>query len=270
MTASLRNLANLTNKGVLTKENLNLLEERFTKANLLKARVHPLSIANAYKTYMSGHGMKGNLTWIPINRVMDILDQAVNDAFEVIEPTGKRFFHALDISGSMLGGMYGYGRQLNQGLALSPMEIAGIMALATIKAEKDYFVGGFSSYFVELDKFSKRTSFQDIIRGEHIKGLKFGGTNASLGYKYATNNNMMVDTFVSWTDGESWLGDHPTDALADYRSKINPDAKAIYVTIQAYGDHITLVDPKDTRSYDIAGFSTESPKLIQIIAEGAL
>ena len=85
MTASLRNLANLTNKGVLTRDNLNILEGRFSKENLLKARVHPINIANAYKTYMSGQGLRGSLTWTPINRVMDILDQAVNDAFETID-----------------------------------------------------------------------------------------------------------------------------------------------------------------------------------------
>ncbi len=263
LTASLRNLANLTNKDVLTKSNLDLLEGKFSKENLLKARVHPLNIANSYKTYMSGHGVKGNLSWNPINRVMDILDQAVNDAFETIEPTGKRFFHALDISGSM-----NWSRVEN--LALSPMEVAGIMALATIKAEKDYFVGGFSHYFVPLENLNKRTSFQDIIQGRHLKGLTFGGTNASLAYKYAAKNNIEVDTFVNWTDGMTWLGDHPTDALKNYRAKANSEAKAVYVTIMAYGDSTTLVDPKDTKSYDIAGFSTETPKIVQMIAEGSI
>ena len=273
LTASLRNLANLTSKGVFEdKENLNLLEARFEKENLRKGRLHPLTIANGYYTYMQGHGMKGSLTWKPINRVNDILDQAVNDAFEVLEPTGKSYFHALDISGSMnWGGFGGFYRGMGVGnLALDPMQVAGIMALATVKAEKDYFVGGFSHYFIELPKLNKRTSFQDVMTGKHVAGLNFGGTNASLGYKYATANKIPVDVFVSWTDNMSWLGDHPSDALAEYRSKVNPEARAVYVTIAAYSDNITLVDPKDNRSYDIAGFSTETPKLIQLIAEGTL
>lgn len=271
ITASLRNLGNLTDKAIFrTKENLDLLEKRFEKENIKRGRLHPLTIANGYQTYMQGHGMKGSLTWKPISRINDILDQAVNDAFEVIEPTGKSFFHALDISGSMSwGGYSGIGFGIGN-LALDPMQVAGIMALATVKAEKDYFVGGFSHYFIELPKLNKRTSFQDVITGRHVAGLSFGGTNASLAYKYATKEKMPVDIFVNWTDNMSWLGDHPTDALADYRSKVNPEARAVYVTLATYGDNITLVDPKDNRSYDIAGFSSETPKLIQLFAEGAL
>jgi 60 kDa SS-A/Ro ribonucleoprotein len=72
-----------------------------------------------------------------------------------------------------------------------------------------------------------------------------------------------------WTDSESWAGyKHPSQALAEYRQKVNPDAKAIYISLAA--NKITLVDPKDPNSWDIVGFDPSTPRLIQSIASGEL
>ena len=49
---------------------------------------------------------------------------------------------------------------------------------------------------------------------------------------------------------------------------MNPDAKAIYISLVP--NDITLVDPKDPNSWDIAGFDPSTPRLIQSIASGEL
>ncbi len=59
---------------------------------------------------------------------------------------------------------------------------------------------------------------------------------------------------------------HPTQALAEYRQRVNPNLKAVYVTLTPYG--ITLVDPKDPLSWDLAGFDPGVPRLIQMLAIG--
>jgi 60 kDa SS-A/Ro ribonucleoprotein len=83
------------------------------------------------------------------------------------------------------------------------------------------------------------------------------------------DNSYYADVICFWTDCESWAGSkHPTQALAEYRRKINPDAKAIYITLQA--NKITLVDPQDRDSWDIAGFDPSAPRLIQAIASGEI
>jgi len=265
VTATMRNLANLTNKGIFNNvSNLDVLENRFSKENIKRARLHPLTIANGYATYIRGRGFKGSLVWQPIPRVSDILEDAIENGFDILEPTNSRIFHALDISGSMAS-------YSGSGLQLNCRDISGIMALATIRSEKNYFVGGFSHYFVNLPKFTKKTTFNDILRNEHLGGLSFGGTNASLAYKYALENNIVVDAFVLWTDNMTWVGDHPTEALKEYRKYINENAKAIYVTIAPpYPDYITLVDPSDKKSYDIVGFSDETPKIIHKIITNEL
>jgi len=56
--------------------------------------------------------------------------------------------------------------------------------------------------------------------------------------------------------------------LDRYRRQINPNAKAVYISLAPY--NITQVDPSDPLSYDIAGFDPSAPKVIQMIAEGTL
>jgi 60 kDa SS-A/Ro ribonucleoprotein len=260
--ASIRNLGNLTDKGIFKNlSNLDLLEAKLSKERLSKGRVHPLTIANAYKTYQRGSGFCGKLFWAPVPRICDIFEVAIEDSFDVLEPTGKVFFHAMDISASMTGNAV-------RNLQMNPMEIEGIMTLASIRSEKNYFVGGFSDNFVPLLNIRRKgCSFADVVSRKIFDGLKFGGTDAGSAYQYAISNDIYVDIFVFWTDNENWKGYQPSQLLKEYRSKVNKNAKAIYITLVPYGDAISLVDPKDPLSYDIAGFSSETPKLIQMIAK---
>ncbi len=61
---------------------------------------------------------------------------------------------------------------------------------------------------------------------------------------------------------------HPTEALAEYRQKLNPNLKALYVTLTPY--RITLVDPKDSLSWDLGGFDPGVRQLIQMLASGEI
>jgi 60 kDa SS-A/Ro ribonucleoprotein len=270
VTATLRNLANLTNKGIFTNlDNLKILEGKFTKENLVRGRVHPIAIASAYKIY-SGGGMLGRtqLTWVPHPVVDDILEKAIEDAFVSMEPTGKVFYHAVDVSGSM-------SMKILESLWMTPLEIASIMALATLKAEKYYNIVAFSKApAIEFPGLRKTTSFKDIITNAHVKSIpqNYVGSLTDMGsaIQYATENKIKADVMVIWTDGQTWRGTHPTVALKEYRAKVNPEAKAVYAILVPYGDAITLTDPNDAKSYDIAGFTSESPKLIQMIANGEL
>lgn len=264
--ATLRNLGNLTNKDVFGRvENVDILESRFTKEGIKVGRIHPLNLVSASLIYSAGgEAGRSKLDWVPVSRVQDILEVAIKHAFESLEPTGKFFFHAVDISPSMLGAD-------NEQLWMTAADIAGVLALATAKAEKNYFIGGFAKTFVPLP-FTKDMRYRDALGQNYMRGLgiNWGGTNAGSAYQYAIDNNVFVDTFCFWTDGENWVGHHPAVKLKEYRNKINPDAKAIYMTLVPHGDQISLVDPKDPDSYDVAGFSSETVKLIQMIAGGIL
>ena len=260
--AMLRNLGSLTQLDVLradTVENLERLETVLNnKQYLRKGRIHPLDVLKALKTYASGGKLgRSKKTWTPVSRITDILEKALELAFEVVEPTNKVFLHAVDISGSMSYGTV-------ESVGLSCCEIATAMALVTAKAERNYALRGFSTEFIDLG-ITKRDSFRSAL--VKAKNKNFGGTDASVAYDWAIKNKFKADVICFWTDSESWAGrQHPAQALKKYRRHVNPDAKAVYVTLAPY--NITLVDPQDENSWDLAGFDPGTPRLIQMLANG--
>lgn len=262
--ALLRNLGSLTDLGVLQAhkhKNLKHLAQRLqNKQQLRRGRIHPIDILKALKTYRSGGRLgRGQKTWTPVARVADILEKALELSFDVVEPTGKTFLHAIDISGSM---SYYTVSSVN----LSGCEIATTLALATAKAEENYIIRGFSTNFRDLG-ITARDSFHSAM--QKATSRNFGGTDASVAYDWAIRNRAHVDVFCFWTDSESWAGKaHPSQGLAAYRKQVNPNAKAIYVTLVP--NRISLVDPQDPNSWDFGGFDPAMPKIIQMIAQGAL
>jgi 60 kDa SS-A/Ro ribonucleoprotein len=190
---------------------------------------------------------------------VNILEKAVELSFDVVEPTGKVFMHAVDISGSMSYGVV-------DSVGLSCCEIATTMALVTAKAEKNYMIRGFSTKFIDLG-INSQDSFSSAVA--KASNRNFGGTDASVAYDWMINKRFKADVVCFWTDNESWAGGrHPSSALAEYRKTVNPNVKAVYVTLAPYG--ITLVDPTDPLSWDLAGFDPGTPRLIQMLATGEL
>src|SRR5215475_4626429 len=68
---------------------------------LRKARVHPLAVLVALKTYEQGHGARGAGMWNPVPEIVGALDAAFYAAFGNVRPSGKRMMLALDVSSSM-------------------------------------------------------------------------------------------------------------------------------------------------------------------------
>ncbi|MEM7554728.1 MAG: TROVE domain-containing protein [Cyanobacteria bacterium P01_A01_bin.84] len=261
--AMLRNLGSLTELGVLrsdTPENLDRIEAVLNDPQRLrKGRIHPIDVLKALKTYQSGGRLgRSKKTWKPISRISDILEKALELSFDVVEPTGKVFLHAVDVSGSM--------GSLVADMGLTCCEIATTMALVTAKAEKNYTIRGFANDFRDL-RITAKDSFSSALA--KARNLNFGSTDASVAYDWMIKNKFKADVVCFWTDSESWAGRrHPTQALQEYRQRVNPNLKAVYVTLTPY--RITLVDPKDSNSWDMGGFDPSAPRLIQMLATGEL
>ncbi|MDJ0657917.1 MAG: TROVE domain-containing protein [Crocosphaera sp.] len=262
--AMLRNLGSLTELGVLRADepkNLDRLEKVLNDVNRLrKGRIHPIDVLKALKTYQSGGKVgRSKKNWTPVPRIVEILDKAVALSFDTVQPTGKVFLHAVDISSSMSYGVV-------DSVGLSCCEIATAMALVTAKAEKNYMIRGFSTKFIDLG-ISRKDSFRSALK--KAKNKNFGGTDASVAYDWAIKNKFKADVICFWTDSESWAGyNHPCEAFAQYRKKVNPKVKAVYITLAPY--RISLVDPKDPLSWDLGGFDPGTPRLIQMLAEDQL
>lgn len=258
LTALLRNLANLTRVGVFEdRERVASVAARLTSAEALKkARVHPIAVLAALKTYASGHGARGQNTWTPVGKLVDALDGAFYASFGNVEATGKRWVLALDVSGSMgcgnIAGVPG----------LTPRDASAAMALITAATESDYRMVAFQDKLTELS-ITPRQRLDDVVK--RISNLPFGSTDCAQPMLWALKNNVKADVFVVYTDSETWFGKvHPVQALQQYRESMGIPAKLIVVGMVSNG--FTIADPSDAGMLDIIGFDTAAPQLLSDFA----
>lgn len=271
-TALMRQLPRLTKLGLLTpmggttKLVANQLASPY---RLINARVHPVNVLIAQRTYASGRSARGSGEWTPSRPIVDALDEAFYAAFEAVEPTDKRLMLSLDVSGSM-GAAAG-------GLPISCRDASAALALVTAKTEQQYMINGFTSSrasgfwgsradtgLTEL-AISPRQRLDDAIKT--VSGLPFGGTDCSLPMLHALEQGLQIDTFVIYTDSETWAGHmHPHQALEQYRQKTGIAARLIVVAMT--GTWNTIADPSDPLSLDVSGFDSAVPTLISDFARG--
>lgn len=272
MTAMIRNLANMTRAGLLgvgSGSEKRVLEELANSERIQKARIHPIGVLSALLTYAAGHGMRGGNTWTPNTRIVDALDAAFYLSFGNVEPTGKRRMIALDVSGSMGGGLVA-------GVpGLTPRVASAAMSLITAATGDPYhavaFTGG--GWYGDRGKrnsddltpltISARQRLDDVVK--NISGLPFGGTDCALPMTHALDKKLEVDLFEVYTDSETWAGSiHPSEALVKYRNKTGIDAKLVVVGMVSNG--FTIADPNDAGMLDVVGFDTAAPQVIHDFA----
>ena len=267
LTAMLRNLGKMTEVGLLGafSDAERLVVSRLERAEALRAaRVHPLQILVALNTYAKGRGEKGKLTWKPRRRIVDALDGAFYLAFKAIEPTFARTLLALDVSGSMAGGLIA-------GMpGITPRVGSAAMALITAAVEPNHeFVaftngtyrsmhGGFGSGISPI-AISPRSRLDHAVKT--VSDLPFGGTDCALPMVWAAENKVPVDIFCVYTDSETWAGDiHPVQALRAYRHKMGIGAKLVVIGMVSNG--FRIADPEDGGMLDVVGFDTATPSVI--------
>lgn len=246
--AMVRNLNKMTALGIGMDR---VFEQLANKEQIRKARLHPMTILVALRTYAQGKGDKGKLTWMPSPQVIDALNQAFYLSFETVTPTNKRWLLGVDVSGSMSGAAIG-------GMPLDACEAATAMAMVTAYTEPKYHIHAFADTFRPLN-ISKGMRLDDALR--HTKKQNFGGTDCALPMVYATKNRILVDVFVVYTDNETWAGNiHPFQALRQYRAAMSVPAKLIVVGMTSTG--FSIADPNDAGMMDVVGFSTDTPAVM--------
>ena len=254
--ALLRNLARMTANGMITplSDEARLVVDRITDATALRrARVHPIAVLAAMKTYEQGRGMRGKLSWEPITAVIDALDTAFYRAFGNVKPSGKRLVLALDVSGSM-----GWGNVANVP-GLTPRVASAAMALVAARTEPNFEVIAFSDKMVRVN-ISPRMRLDDVLKV--TDKLPFGGTDCALPMIWAMKKRVKADAFVIYTDSETWAGRHmhPAQALQEYRRKMGIPAKLVVVGMVSNG--FSIADPKDGGMMDVVGFDTATPQVM--------
>ncbi len=267
-TALMRQLPRLTRLGLLPEMGGRTDEVTAQLGDgdrLRKARVHPVSVLVAQRTYSSGRSARGAGTWTPTQKVADALDAAFYTAFGAVQPSGKRTLLAVDVSGSM-------GAPVS-GMPITAREASAALALVQLATEPQASAVGFTSRngggwhdsALEPLRISPRQRLDDALRV--VDAMPMSGTDCALPMVHATEKRLEVDTFVVYTDNETWAGTiHPHQALAAYRQASGIDAKLVVVGMTATA--FSIADPTDAGMLDVVGFDAAVPSLITEFARG--
>jgi 60 kDa SS-A/Ro ribonucleoprotein len=166
---------------------------------------------------------------------------------------------------------------------LTPRDASAALALVTAATESRYEVLGFfaarrgwksgthlpgwgANGLTSL-AISPRQRLDDAVKT--VSDLPFGGTDCALPMLYAQSLEREIDTFVIYTDSETWAGGiHPVQALCDYRRVSGIEARLVVVGMVSNG--FSIADPADPGMLDVVGFDTATPQLISDFARGAL
>jgi 60 kDa SS-A/Ro ribonucleoprotein len=270
LTAMIRNLGVMTKVGLIAPGSnaARTVVDRLADRQVLRAaRVHPVAVLVAMKTYAQGRGMKGSGQWTPVARVVDGLDKAFYLAFDNAPTTGKRVMLALDVSGSMGAPVFGMDY-------LTCRDASAAMALVTAATEPDHRFVAFtkgdypsqwtpthgSEYNTGLTPLtiSPRQRLDDVVR--QIGNLPFGGTDCALPMVEALKHR--------WKSTHSWSSQTArrgpaTSTGAGVRSTGSEwgiATKLVVVAIASNG--FSLADPDDAGMLDVVGFDTATPGVL--------
>lgn len=259
--ATLRNLGNLTAKGVLMPLGNNLqmvLGALQNEEAIKKARIHPIAVLLASGVYGQGHGDKGKLKWTPIPQLVEALGRAFHLAFQTIVPTGQRIMIGLDVSGSM------YGNPVPGCPGVDAATAAAAVAMTIARSERQWHCLGFSHVLVPVG-ITPSMNLQQVI--QTMRQILMGGTDSSLPMKWAMQNGVEVDAFVTITDNETWAGTmHTHQQLRAYRDKTGIAAKSAVMAVTSTG--FSIADPADPLQMDFVGFDSHAPSLLADFIRG--
>ena len=272
--ALMRNLGKLSSlPNFMNHPNTEFICARLSSEDdIQKSRLHPFKVLIASKTYGAGQAMKGSLSWTVSPRLRDQLTTTFMRSFKNVAPTRKRYMAALDVSGSMDVACMGCP-------AISCRQASAALAHMLYETEPHVYVRGFtaSSGYGSIAHDNGFRNFDHLVRrgmtlDEFIRATNapFGSTDCSLPMLRAIDENLDVDVFIVMTDSETFAGKvHPQVALENYRKHANkPDAKLIVVGMTA--NCLTIADPNDRNTLNLAGFDASMPEIIAMFVRGEL
>jgi 60 kDa SS-A/Ro ribonucleoprotein len=276
LTAMIRNLGNMSKAGLtdVGSEAAGIVTSRLADEQYIRrARVHPLQVILAMRTYAQGKGMRGAGTWTVNSEIVDALDAAFYKSFDYVEPTGKKYLLSVDISGSMH-----YDSTFNELMSLH--EAAAVMMMTTMKSEPHCHLTVFHDSCYDIPSIRAGLPLDVVV--ERIRKAGSGGTDISSVIHYAlgernavtrrqyyyepkgswkrTHDPLDVDAIVIYTDSETWHGRHPQQMFTKYKNTVNPMAKLIVVSMTA--TKTSVADSSQEGVLQVVGFDTTVPSVI--------
>jgi 60 kDa SS-A/Ro ribonucleoprotein len=265
MTALLRTLNRMTAVGVFDGPEGQSYEKKVTQAltnpaAIRGAKIHPINALSALRTYSSGKGVKGSLTWQPNREIVRALDQSFLASFEAQPSMGLRMMIGVDISGSMWHG------QIAKIPGLVPGEAAWALAYQFYKTESSVKVMAFNNTPYDATAVVQEDGYLNVTKKAKQQSWDYGNTNCSALMQAATTQQAKVDVFVVITDNEHNHGPDPMAALAQYRKTSGINAKLIVIALTA--TEYSIGNTNDPGVLNIVGFDPVAPTIIRTFCQG--
>lgn len=271
--ALVRNITRLTKIGafndmVFTRQ----VAKKLVDSDMIaKTRLHPVQYLLALITHTEGQlqraksgygsmwGSDRKKDWNSVPVIVEALNAGFHKSFKSLTPAYKRTLIGLDVSGSMSADALG--------IDLSAAQVSAAMAMVTARTEPWYQIMGFGTQFRDLN-ISPSDSLDTVNR--KVRAMTMGGTDVAQPMIWALKNKIEVDTFIIYTDNETWAGAiQPDRALCDYRQKMGIDAKLIAVGVAATA--FSVGDPNDVNgTFNVAGFDSSAPGVIADFSAGRI
>ena len=270
LTALIRNLGKLSNIGVIASRRQEIIAMLGNEKQIRDSKVHPFAVLVAMKVFSKGAGELGSMTWPVDCYIVTALSNTFIKSFGNIPKTGKRIMVALDVSGSMSMAFCA------GSTSVSCRDGSVAMAMATVLAERDE--NGQLSPNTHVYSFT--TTFKNVTGAFSTPGLTldqairgtndvFGGTDCALPMKHATDHRIPIDAFIVYTDSETYAPTiHPQVALEQYRKTMGIEAKLVVVGMAS--NCLSIADPKDRNTLNLAGFDTSTPTIMSMFINGEL
>lgn len=235
---------------------------------IAKTRLHPINFLNASVVYAEGQKSRGGYSydlhrsksWDTESVIADALTEGFHRSFKHVKPAGKRTLIGTDVSGSM-------GWSACNGLDLTAAQVSAAVAMTVAKTEPYCMVRGFADRFIDLG-ITANDNLSSAMR--KVQKNNFGGTDCSLPMRWARENKVEVDTFVTITDNETWGGSsHVFQELKKYRDAMGISAKMAVLGVSS--TEFSIADPQDPMGQmDFVGFDSAAPRVLADFSAGRL
>ncbi|XP_068557609.1 RNA-binding protein RO60 [Cebidichthys violaceus] len=254
----LKILGKMTSNKILepgSSETQAVCERIQSEAALTKAKIHPFNLLLSSENYKRGQGYQGKTKWEPDSSILKAMDSAFYKSFMNVEPVGKRFVVAVDVSTSL--------SSVVPGTSVSTAVAAAAIAMVFARTEADCHVLAYSEgALVPCSVTADMTLAQVTFELVKIPG---GSTDCTLPVTWATENGKAVDVFIILINNPLWaFTASPVESLKKHRQKSGANSKLVTCGLTSIGH--AIADTEDRGLMSICGFDLGALRVIRSLA----
>ncbi|XP_061696258.1 60 kDa SS-A/Ro ribonucleoprotein isoform X2 [Syngnathoides biaculeatus] len=252
-------LGKMTAKKVLqpgSAETQALCERIQSETALEQEEVHPFSILLASEHYKRGQGYQGKTKWAADGNILKALDVAFYKSFLNVEPVGKSFVVAVDVSTSL--------SSVVPGTSIRTAVAAAVITMVFARTERDTHVLAYSEGALEVCSVSADMNLLQTT--DELVKIPGGSTDLTLPITWAIENGKAVDVFIVLTNNPLWtFTTSPVEALRKHREKSGRRSKLVMCGLTSLGH--TIADTEDRGLLSICGFDLGAFRVIRNLAQ---